>query len=265
MKKSKYLLPLFILAIAFTSCKKEISNLEKSEFLVVQEKNMGVVAKRTATWCGPCGDWGFTNLESLKNQFKDEAVYMAFKTAFTSVSPQGNEYYDKVTNLFGIPTVTPVFFYNFDTIHGTNFQGVGSVSSHNNAEVIANANYEYSLTNDKIQLKTTTEFFKSVEGDYVISPFLILDNQVGAQNGHPDTPNTVHPNFVANLAHPKNIKSKESWAYKVASGNIEKGYQINLEFEVDRKAEWTEDDISFALVLFKRVGNKYKFINAFTK
>ena len=262
MKILKLTISLAIIIFAFSSCKKEVSNLKSSEFLEVQEKNMGVVAKRTATWCGPCGDWGFSSFEDFKAQYKDEAVYMAFKTAFTS---KGDTYYDKVTSLFGIPAVTPVFFYNFDTINGTNFQGLGSVSEHNHAEVIANSNYEYTLTEDKIQLNTTTKFFKSVEGDYVISPFLILDNQVGPQLGHPDTPNTVHPSFVANLAHPKDITTQESWAYKVASGKIEEGHQINLEFEVDRDIEWTEDDISFALILFKRVGSKYKFINAFTK
>lgn len=260
MKNSKFLLPLFVVAIAFSSCKKEVSVLEDSTFLDVQEKNMGVVAKRTATWCEPCGGWGFSNFESLKDQFKDEAVYMAFKTALTSVSPQGNEYYDRVTTLFGLPNATPTFFYNFDTISGQ-----GNVFDHINSEVIANANYEFTLTDDQINVKTTTKFFQSVDGDYVISPFLILDNQEGVQLGHPDTPNTVHPSFVANLAHPVQIQNKESWAYKVASGKIDKGYQINLEFEVAKKPEWTKEDISFALVLFKRVGNKYQFINAFTK
>src|SRR5690554_780346 len=99
----------------------------------------------------------------------------------------------------------------------------------------------------------------------VCSSDLIVSNQVGEQNGHPDGPNTVHPNFVANLAHPINTQFKDPWAYKVATGKIEKGYQINLEFEVYRNPDWTEEDISFALVLFKRVGGTYKFVNAFTK
>lgn len=47
---TKIILTLTLIAIAFSSCKKEVSNLEESSFLEVEEKNMGVVAKRTATW-----------------------------------------------------------------------------------------------------------------------------------------------------------------------------------------------------------------------
>lgn len=258
----KFLLPLFILTLVLISCKKEVSNLQESSFLEVEEKNMGVVAKRTATWCGPCGGWGFEYFDDLKQQYEDEAVFMAFKHSFGA---EGDEFFDRVNDEFGVGSGTPRFFYNFDTIHGVNYSGAGSVGHHNESEVIANSNYEFKLSDDKIHLSTTTKFFKSEEGDFMISPFLIIDNQVGYQNGNADSPNTVHPSFVANLAHPSTIEADDSWAYKLASGKIEEGYRVNLDFEVNRESQWTEDDISFALILYKREGNKYNFVNAFTK
>jgi hypothetical protein len=258
----KVLLPLFILTLALFSCKKEVSNLEESTFLDVEEKNMGVVAKRTATWCGPCGDWGFDYFDNLKQQYGDEAVFMAFKDAFGA---EGDYYFTRVNEVFGVGGGTPRFFYNFDTIHGVNYAGAGSVAQHNDSEVIANSNYEFTLTDDKINVTTTTKFFKSDQGEFLISPFLIIDNQVGYQNGNADSPNTVHPKFVANKAHPIGNEVADSWAYKVASGEVAKGYQINLEFEVNREPQWVEEDISFALILYKRVGGQYKFVNAFTK
>ena len=261
----KYFVPLFILTLSLSSCKKEISQLEASTFLDVEEKNMSVVAKRTATWCEPCGGWGFDFFNDLKQQYKGKAVFISFNHSFAEVTSDGDDFFDLVPQLFPISGGTPHFFYNFDTIKGGNHAGVGSINDHLNKEVIAGANYEYTLSADKIHLKTTTKFFKSVEGDYVISPFLILDSLEGAQNGRPDSPNTPHSNFAAYLAHPINTTEKEAWAYDVAKGKVEKGYQINLEFETVRDPLWTEENISFALVLFKRVGNKYKFVNAFTK
>lgn len=261
----KNILLLLIIALGLLSCKKEISDLDASSFLDVEAKNMAVVAKRTATWCGPCGGWGFNYFEALKEQYEGDAVFMAFNDAFVETPSQGDVYFSRVYQLFAIGGGTPHFFFNFDTIHGVNYEGAWRIPVHVDAEVIANANYEYTLSEDKINLKTTTKFFKSQEGEFVISPFLIVDNQVGSQADHPDSPNTVHASFVANLAHPVNSQTIEPWAYKVASGKVEKGYQINLDFEVHRNAEWTEEDISFALVLFKRDGNKYRFVNAFTK
>lgn len=253
------------LVFIFSACKKEVSNLEESSFLEVEEKNMGVVAKRTATWCGPCGGWGFEYFDELKLKFNDKAVYMAFKDALSLPLTVGDTYYSRVKDIFGIDGGTPKFFYNFDTINGYNYSGENSVTQHINAEVIANSNYDFTLSSDKIHVKTTTKFFQSVEGEFVISPFLILDNQTGNQAGNDDGANTVHPAYVANLAHPIKTDVVEPWAYKVASGKVDEGYQINLEFEVDRDAEWTKNDISFALILYKREGNNYKFVNAFTK
>ena len=262
---SKLLLPLIIIAIALFSCKKEKSDLKASTFLDVEAKNMPVIAKRTATWCSPCGGWGFNFFNSLKNQYKDKAVFMSFNHSFHEVASDGDKFFDRVNEIFSVGSGTPTFFYNFDTIHGIDYEGTSIIPLHINSEVIVSANYEYTLSENKIHLKTTTQFFKSQEGDFVIAPFLILDSLIGAQSGHSDSPNTAHSNFVAYLAHPINTQEIEPWAYKVASGKVEKGYRINLEFEVAREPLWTEDNISFALVLYKRVGNKYKFVNAFTK
>lgn len=262
---SKIILSLFFLALALSSCKKETSKLEASSFLDVEEKNMAVAAKLTATWCEPCGGWGFDFFASLKDDYKDKAVFMAFTHSLSDVAPQGNEFFIRVNELFSIGGGTPRFFYNFDTIYGVNHAGASGILEHIESEVIASSNYEYTLSDDKIHLKTTTKFFKSQEGDFMISPFLIIDNQEGPQLGQTEHPNAVHSNVVSALAHPVNTAIIDPWAYKVASGTVEKGYQINLEFEVDRNPLWTEEDISFGLILFKRVGNKYKFVNAFTK
>jgi len=261
----KYFVALFILTLALSSCKKETSKLEASSFLDVEEKNMAVAAKLTATWCEPCGGWGFDFFASLKDDYKDKAVFMAFTHSLSDVAPQGDEFFVRVNQLFSIGGGTPRFFYNFDTIYGVNHAGASGILQHIESEVIASSNYEYTLSDDKIHLKTTTKFFKSQEGDFMISPFLIIDNQEGPQLGRADSPNTVHSAVVAELAHPINSEVLDLWAYKVASGKVKKGYQINLEFETARDPLWTEDDISFALVLYKRVGNKYKFVNAFTK
>ena len=67
------------------------------------------------------------------------------------------------------------------------------------------------------------------------------------------------------MAHPIGENIDQRWSYKVASGEVKKDYKINLEFEVPRDPQWEEQDISFALILYKRVGGHLKFVNAFTK
>src|SRR5690554_6390421 len=99
---SKIVLTITVLSLVLFSCKKEVTNLQDSRFLNVEEKNMSVVAKRTATWCGPCGGWGFDLFADLKQQYKDEAVFMRIQRALTYVYTEGNTIYDRVNDLFGI-------------------------------------------------------------------------------------------------------------------------------------------------------------------
>lgn len=248
-------------------CNKESSGLEQSNMLEVEERNRGVIAKRTATWCGPCGGFGWNAFNNHKNTFEDDAVYLAFKTAFNSnsgglVSAQGNSLYNKVLDLFNIESGTPRFFFNFDKDASSPVQ---AVSNHVNSPVYVNSNYEMRLQTETILLETTTKFFRDTVGEFAIVPFLILDGIEGPQDGHADSPNVAHDKFVADIARPVTLDESEEWGYSFVSGEIKKGLTMNLTFEVDRKPEWQEENISFTIVIFKKEGNQYKFINAFAK
>lgn len=169
---------LIIASLSLISCKKETSEKPATATLEVEQKNMGVIAKRTATWCGPCGGYGFVAFDNLLTNFQDEAVFLAFKGSFYhldgyQVSQEGQLLFDNINDHFNIAASTPHFFYNFSPNSSS-----GMVSAHNESDVVVNSNYEFEMQSDKIKLKTTTKFFQEVEGDYYITPYLIVDNQM---------------------------------------------------------------------------------------
>ena len=256
----KKIIIILFTTMLFVSCKKTSPMVESDNTLEVSETNMGVIGKRTATWCNPCGDWGFPQFESLKDKWGyDDIAYMAWKDAF--VSPKGSELFDEVGPQFNLGGGVPTFFFNFlptapDSV----------LTKHIDAEyVIVNSNYDMVVSGDNIKLNTTTKFFLDVDGEYLLAPYLIVDNIIGYQNGHPDGNFTTHKNYVAGIAKPTTINEFRNFGYQITTNGAKRGYTINLDFEIDKNTTWKTKDISFVLLIFKKQSWGLEFINAFTK
>jgi len=243
---------------ALVSCKKSSPSEETEGTLKVDEKNMSVVAKRTATWCGPCGDWGFTKFEGLEQEFSGKAVLMAWKDDFAT--PAGTDLFDAVGPQFSLGTGVPTFFNNFQDSDGDSL-----IKQHNEGFVTANSNYELDVKGQSVTLKTTTKFFTDVEGVYYLAPYMIVDGIVGYQNGHPNSPNTEHHKYVAGIAKPVNVDDSENFGYQITSNGARMGQTVNLDFTMKRDVTWDANDISFGIVIFKQQSWGLQFVNAFTK
>lgn len=265
--KSKAFL-LIAIPIFFIACKKEFSSEIETPTLEVVPENKSVIAKRTATWCGPCGGYGFDAFESFKNAYGDKAVFMAFKDAFRDtnnlvVSPYGDDLFQIVRDLFDITSGTPRFFYNFEH---EGLDASGYVYPHSEADVVVNGNYDFEIAEEEIILNTTFEFFQEVDGDYYVTPFLMLDDIIGFQNGHDDNMFTVHDVFVAGIAQPKGFEQDlDKWFFPMANGKLRQNHKKNLSFYIEHDERWAKENISFVLVMWEKVGNNFRFVNAMSK
>ncbi len=258
MKKIIYLVGF----LAFTTaCKKPVSDLEVTPTLEVEKKNMGVLGVRSATWCSVCGA-GLNNTQNVLELNKNQAVGMVFKDAFSgefgSHSDWGNNLFSKVATQFGLATSVPTNFQNFNH---------NSVQEHVEGQTVVNGNYDIQFNGNEMIIRTTTKFFTQFEGEVYIAPFVIVNNLVGAQIGHPQTPNTVHTRYVADVAYPvnKDEESKFEWGYMISAGVVRDGHTVNMDFKSIKKSHWSNNNISIGLVYFRKVGNDFIFINAFTK
>lgn len=255
----KNTLIILISILLTTGCRKETKMTVSDNTLEVTESNMPVIGKRTATWCGPCGSWGFPQFESLKETYENKALFMAWKDAFTTT--EGSTLFDEVGPKFNLGGSVPTFFYNFipnadDSV----------IKQHIELDyVIANSNYDMEVSGQNVLLKTTTKFFSNVEGVYYIAPYMIVDNIVGYQNGHADGNSTIHHNYVARIAKPTTVSTVKNFGYQLTTNGAERGYTINLEFTAKRDISWDTKDISFGLIIFKQESWGLGFVNAFTK
>ena len=255
----KKIILMVLIISSILSCRKTSPMLESDNTLEVTESNMAVVGKRTATWCGPCGSWGFPQFESLKQTYRGKALFMAWKDAFTTT--EGTTLFDEVGPTFNLGGSVPTFFYNF--IPNANDS---VITKHIESDYVeANSNYEMEVSGENVLLKTTTKFFANVEGVYYIAPYMIVDNIVGYQNGHPDGNNTIHHNYVARIAKPTTTSSVKNFGYQLTTNGADRGHTVNLDFTVKKDISWKTRDISFGLVIYKQEPWGLQFVNAFTK
>jgi hypothetical protein len=224
-------------------------------------KNMGVYGVRTATWCGPCGSSLNGTQENFENA-KDIAVGMAFKDAFSEAqAPYGNFLFDEVGPMFDLGNSVPTTFQNFNAAFPS------SIMEHIDSAVFVNGNYEIEFNGNQMTINTTTKFFRDYGGEVFLAPYIIVDSLVGYQNGHPDSPETVHTRYVADIAYPssRDAEAKFEWGYLVSAGYVDKGHTVNLQFTAEKRDHWKNHNISVGMVYFKKVGTKFVFFNAFTK
>lgn len=256
--KRKLLFLSLLSVVALAACKK-VSTEEPTPTLDVEEKNSVLIAKHSWTGCSPCGGWGFESFSNLMANNPDEVLL-----AFTRGNLGGLEnqaIYEFFQNTFDIPTGTPTFHNNLDAS-----LSVAQARDQMEAQgVIANANYEMTIENDKVLLNTTTKFFQDVEGTYRLAPYLVVDGIVANQLGHPDGANTEHKRVPVGIAKPLTIDA-DYHGYVIADGPVKKGHTVNLECEVDIDPTWDPANISFALMIIHDHGDgSYSLVNSFTK
>ena len=262
MKKS--ILIISVISI-LGACKKEESEVKiieetKSPHLVVERKNTTCITKLVATW-NPSShqSWANSKTDSLKSLFSDRNVF--FMDFWEDVYPgsSSEDLFNQVISSFGLSTTLPSFYTNMK--ENSTLYTLGDEDSiatvHDSAEVILNSNYEMNISGDTVFLKTTTKFFKNVNGDFLLVPLMVLReiDESGVKK---------YKNLVVDYARSWTLPTVENMAYRLDSGYIQSGKEITNDFLLPKKAEWDDYDLTFALIMVKRVADKFEFVNSFT-
>jgi hypothetical protein len=259
MKKS--ILIISVISI-LGACKKEdpeviVNEDSPSPHLIVEKKNTTCVTKLMANWTAP--PQAIVKTDSLKSLFSERNVF--FMDFWQDVYPgsSSEDLFNQVISSFGLSTTLPSFYTNMK--ENSTLYTLGDEDSiataHDNAEVVLNSNYDMNISGDTVFLKTTTKFFKNVNGDFLLIPLMVLReiDESGVKK---------YKNLVVDYARSWTLPTVENMAYRLDSGYIQSGKEITNDFLLPKKAEWDDYDLTFALIMVKRVADKFEFVNSFT-
>ena len=259
MKKLSLILLAFILV--FAACKKEEEEDEEAK-LVPSAAQRGFAVNYTATWCGPCGDWG----APLIHTYADGAPNGAIITSHASGDPMTNNLMasfsaDRTTD-GGVPS-----FW----VGNTKTQSDGEMTTlMASGDAAAGVDYSFTISGNTMTIITKTKFFGSFVGDAYLSVLVLEDGidgsssagnykQNGTTNSYPN--DDYHHDYVLRESSVSGNAYGEMISAAPASGSeVDKTYTITLD------ASWS-NPYPIAIIWDYKSGDKpeYKYVNALKK
>ncbi len=269
MKNFKLMSVMVAAALLLTNCKKETTGAPAIEnkvpaSIVVAEKNTAIYGKLTATWCGPCGAWGWTLNDEIITSTSDKAIPMGL--------------YGSSTSNFTNATVNQWFtdfggqsYPNF-TVNGKNktafSSGGGIYTTTTKTDVLAaidafiatpvqaSGGGNLTWTGQKLSVKSAIKCFMDQTGnDLYVGAYIIEDKAKSIQNSQ--TGEVEHHHVCRGSMSSANIYGVKF------TGTLTPGTQTELSpFEFDVPSTWVKENIYVALVIWNKVGTKYNFVNA---
>lgn len=234
---------------------------------IPKKVSTSLVHKITATWCGPCGSWGWTLANDVIAATKDKSLYVSLfndnGTSYNNV-----KFYTKTSE-----DLADQFTYSGWPSFGSN--GVKRTGSPIYPSVIladittavndfalvipvASSANSMKITGNKVEVDARVKFWSATTGDYYLAAYLIEEGALNAQNGQTTaTGSTSHHGVM------RGSMSTSSWGEVVATGSIIKDATFKKTFTFDvTDATWDKAKIKVYTVLWKKVGTKYEYVNA---
>jgi len=250
-----YLLLLLSFVIVFAACKKDEEEQIEDQ-LTPKKDQWGFALNYTATWCGPCGNWG----APLIHEYADAGKVVAI-TAHASGDPMYNpalygSFENVRTNGGGIPA-----FWVGD-IKTTEMNHMDNLLSQTPLAGIAMSKTD---NGSSMTVKTKTEFFEAGSGEYYLVVLLLesgIDGSSSAgsysQNGV-SNPATYKHDFVLRTSHVDGSVYGE-----LIATDPTKGKSVAKEVTLTIDENWTNDVYPVVILWRKNLSGspKYEFINA---
>ncbi|MEK7257887.1 MAG: Omp28-related outer membrane protein, partial [Bacteroidota bacterium] len=221
----------------------------------IEAVQRSLITKRTATWCPPCGAWGWTMFDNLIADNQDKAVFFA---AHFGTSLLANTVGEELTDNFGA-AYQPVFYLDEVNQNATSGNAASTrtaiktkVDDAFAAEPIANSTFKPTWQNGQIKVDASVKFFQATEGDFYLGVYLVEDNVLEYQASIGN--NAVHHQVL------QASFSTSTWGEPLANGSVEADATFTKSFSLEAEDPATHD-YEVVGVIWKKVGSKYQVVN----
>lgn len=216
----------------------------------VQEKQMSIVVKKTATWCSNCGSWGWQWFKDAIDDTEGDAFPIALHSTSSLLKPPMDLDGALIAQFSGNGGF-PTFFVN-GTAYASYASLVNAVGTAAAASPLAGIGLETGFSNDLIQVQGNVKFFQPFQGEIAVAYYLIRDSLVFTQAVQ--GPNAIHRYVVLDVLE------------GLPFGTIQ---QVDMEagesMVVPAQQAWPDldpDQHHILGVIWSYANGKYSFVNA---
>ena len=228
-------------------------------FAQVPQEQRSLITKVSATWCPPCGGWGWDMFENLVEDNQDNAILIAAHYSGDLFNPTADEIAANVDAPY-----QPTFFLNNDNQNITSSNASSkrtvikdAVTASSSELPVANMLIDvlFEPVTRQLQVSTNTKFFQEATGEYYIATYIIENEVVNFQANQGD--NAIHEKIL------RGAITAETFGELIAEGTIAADSEFshsNIDYDLD--ADWNIEHLEFVSVIWKKVDDKYEFVNA---
>lgn len=195
--------------------------------VTIQQKQYSLFYKYTATWCGPCGDWGGPAFEGVVDGNAGKILAFTIQTSDDFSWAGNTEVFDAFSAKWPYGG-TPNFQCN-NVALGTNDGGAyGEIATNNALSPNAGIGIHYSIgagnNAGKLNINVYTKFFNAVDGEYFAGVYILHKSIVKNQN----VAGTYDPTYLHHHVMMSHVTGV--FGDPIASGTIGAGKVYNLGF-----------------------------------
>lgn len=225
----------------------------------VEPIQRSLITKRTATWCPPCGGWGWSFFHDAVDQNEDKAFFFAAHHSGDLVNPTAVG----ITDNWGA-LGQPRFYLDENDISASSSTSAAKLTE---LKDMVDAAYETEPTvgvglevfwdaeNEQIVVNTNTKFFQNATGEFYTGVYLVEDNVVNFQQGQGSDANhekVLRASFSEDtFGAPfliSTFAADEEFANEFTMTGIENPMVSNLDYE-------------YVAIVWQKVDDKYEVAN----
>ena len=250
------------------ACLAILSHVEAVQAQTPQNKKHSMIFEFSETWCGPCGAYGIPIADTVDHKLtaEDKGYLLGIKTSSSpsTMNALGGGGLNSNFSVQGVPT----FIVNNTESNaptGNNTGDVtsimGTVTTFNATPVVASTAANMTISGTVLTVNAKAKFWTAATGEYYMTAFLAEDKIVAAQNAA--SSNTVHPHVLRGIMATSGTSlTATPWGEQVGSATIAANTEFSKTYKVTIDAAWQKANLEVYIVLFKKNGNKYEYVNA---
>lgn len=228
--------------------------------VVIQEKQYSLFYKYTATWCGPCGDWGGPAFVADVDANPGKILAFTVQVSDDFATASNTDMYNALSAKWSYGG-TPNFQCNNVSL-GTNDGGMfAEVATRNAMAPDAGIGIHYSIgagaNAGKLNINTYVKFFKPVSGEYFAGVYILHKSIKKNQN----VAGTYDPNYMHHHVMMSHVTSV--FGDPIASGTIGTGkvYHLGFVFPYTDIPELNLGQMDVVGIIWKKNGTTYDLVN----
>jgi hypothetical protein len=219
-----------------------------------KEERLGLLTDFTATWCPPCGDWGFPTFKEATDQTVGKSIAMAVHAGGSDLE---NPISVALNDAFGI-TGIPTLMANAEVDASSAGPLISAVNSFVTEKPAVSAAAIVTVDQNKgtADIVAQARWFEPMTGQATMAVYVLEDdirNQQATSAGYVDT---IHNHVLRTEA------SGEPFGTLVLNGEAWVGKTETVEYSINLDPAWKVENLEFVVVLWKEGVGEKVFLNA---